>query len=88
MAGGRGVSACAAFWLALADFAAKYKYFFGPNGIPAMGRSLCYRAAAPVPLLMAAQDGSSGVSVGEARRARYLTWGFLVRNGAYRIAAT
>lgn len=67
---------------ALADFAAKYKYFFGPNGIPAMGRSLCYRAAAPVPLLMAAQDGSSSVSAGEARRALDLTWSFLVRNGA------
>ena len=67
---------------ALAAFAAKYKYFFGPNGIPAMGRSICYRAAAPVPLLMAAQDDTGSVSAGEARRAMDLTWSFLVRNGA------
>lgn len=67
---------------ALARFAARYKYFFGPNGIPAMGRSVCYRGAAPAPLLAAALDGSGAVSVGEARRALDLTWGFLVRNGA------
>jgi hypothetical protein len=67
---------------ALSEFSSSFKYFFGPHGIPILGRSVCYRGGAPAPLIMASVDGAGGVSSGEARRALDLTWSFLVRHGA------
>ena len=64
------------------DFIASYKHFFGPQGHPAMGRSVCYRMAAPVPLLTAQVLAPGAVSKGEAMRALDLTWSLFVGRGA------
>lgn len=67
---------------ALAEFVADYKYFFGPQGFPIMGRSACYRMAAPVPLVFAQATHPDLVTPGEARRALDATWQFFIRRGA------
>jgi len=67
---------------ALAEFAVNYKHFFGPQGFPIMGRSACYRMAAPVPLVFAQEDHPLLVSPGEARRALDVTWQYFIRRGA------
>jgi hypothetical protein len=64
------------------DFAAKFKYFFGPNGFPIMGRSVCYRIAAPAALVSASFLDPELVTPGEARRALDLAWRYFIRNGA------
>lgn len=66
----------------LAQFCAVYRYFFGPEGFPIMGRSACYRMAAPVPLVFAQESHPCVVSAGEARRALDVTWQYFVRRGA------
>jgi hypothetical protein len=66
----------------LAAFVASYKYFFGPRGFPIMGRSVCYRMAAPVPLVFAQAGHGDIVSPGEARRALDVTWQYFIGNGA------
>jgi hypothetical protein len=65
-----------------ADFVASYKHFFGPQGQPLMGRSVCYRMAAPVPLLTAQVLAPGAVSKGEAMRALDLTWSLFIARGA------
>jgi hypothetical protein len=67
---------------AQSEFTGFYKYFFGPQGQPPMGRSVCYRMAAPVPLLTAAALAPEAVSKGEAMRALDLTWSVFLRRGA------
>jgi len=67
---------------AMAEFAADYKHFFGPSGFPIMGRSVCYRMAAPVPLVFAQVDHPLVVTPGEARRALDVTWQYFIRRGA------
>lgn len=64
------------------NFAASYRYFFGPCGFPVMGRSACYRMAAPAPLVQAAALGDGGITIGEARRALDHTWRWFIRHGA------
>lgn len=64
------------------QFVGRYKSFFGPHGFPIMGRSVCYRMAAPVPLIQAQALGDNGVTAGEARRAFNLTWRWFIRKGA------
>ena len=66
----------------LAAFAAQYRYFIGPQGFPIMGRSACYRMAAPVALVFAQAAHPEVVSPGEARRAVDVTWQYFIRNGA------
>jgi hypothetical protein len=67
---------------AQAEFTGFYKHFFGPQGQPPMGRSVCYRMAAPVPLLTATALAPEAVSKGEAMRALDLTWSVFIRRGA------
>jgi len=67
---------------AQAEFAAFYKHLFGPQGHPEMGRSVCYRMAAPVPLLTAQALAPHAVSRGEAMRALDLTWSVFIGRGA------
>lgn len=64
------------------DFVGFYKHFFGPQGHPMMGRSVCYRMAAPVPLLTAQVLAPQAVSKGEAMRAMDLTWSVFAQRGA------
>ncbi len=66
----------------LAEFAGFYKHLFGPHGVPLMGHSLCYRLAAPAPLLAASLVAPAEVSPGEAMRALDATWSYYVPRGA------
>ncbi len=67
----------------LADFVAKFRYFFTPEGVPFFGRSACYRLAASAPLLAAVDQGSDAIAVGEARRAFHCNLRYFISNGAF-----
>jgi hypothetical protein len=64
------------------DFAKNYKYFFSTDGIPMIGRSVCYRMATPAPLIAAAIKKSENVSPGLARRALDCVWKYFIEKGA------
>jgi hypothetical protein len=64
------------------EFAAAFRFFFGPWGFPILGRSLCYRAAAPAPLVQVQARDPGCVSPAQARRALDLTWRHFIRFGA------
>ena len=66
------------------EFLAAYKHLFGPMGLPIMGRSVCYRIAAPAPLVLGQSTDPDCVTPGEARRALDLTWRYFVAHGAVR----
>lgn len=66
----------------LRAFCDNYRYFFSPNGVPMFGRSLCYRMAAPTPLVIAAQVAPDLITPGLGRRALDAVWGYFVRSGA------
>lgn len=69
---------------AQAAFVDTYRHLLGPQGHPLMGRSSCYRMAAPAPLLANALSGPkpSVVSIGEALRSLDTTWSWFIRHGA------
>jgi hypothetical protein len=69
---------------ALREFLAVYRHFIGPAGLPMLGRSACYRMAAPAPLIQGLAVAGSGVSPGEARRALDVVWQYFLRRGAVR----
>jgi hypothetical protein len=64
------------------EFLKFYRYFFSKNGFPAMGRSLCYRMAAPAPILTGTLLAPEVVSPGFAYQALDLTWRFFVQQDA------
>lgn len=67
----------------LQTFAGNYKYFFSTKGIPLFGRSLCYRLAAPAPLLFAVYFSEGKTIPPElARRALDTTWAHFIKQGA------
>lgn len=66
----------------LSEFADRYRYFFTPQGLPFFGRSLCYRLAAAVPLLAAADLQLNSVSLGQAKRAFKTNLHYFIRQGA------
>ena len=66
----------------LAEFAGFYKHLFSPHGVPLMGHSLCYRLAAPAPLVAASLVVPTAVSPGEAMRALDATWSYYLARGA------
>lgn len=59
-----------------------YHHLMGPSGFPILGRSVCYRVAAPAPLVAAALEGTPSVPPGMARRALDRTWAHFIRHGA------
>jgi hypothetical protein len=67
---------------AFREFVSVYRYFIGPAGFPMMGRSTCYRMAAPVPLVLAQEQYGDVVSPGEARRALDVIWCHFIANGS------
>jgi hypothetical protein len=69
------------------EFAVPFRYFFGPWGFPILGRSVCYRAAAPAPLVQVQGSDGDCVTPGQARRALDLTWRHFIRYGAVRDGA-
>lgn len=68
----------------MARFAQQLLHLFGPNGMPAMGRSMCYRLAATAPLIQQSALSPSPIDPRQARRALDLTWRFFLANGAAR----
>jgi hypothetical protein len=69
---------------AAAEFLEVYRFLIGPEGFPVMGRSVCYRMAAPAPLVAGHGSHPGIVSAGEARRALDATWTHFIRRGALR----
>jgi len=61
-------------------FIATYRYFIGPAGLPILGRSVCYRMAAPAPLIFGQQLFPHLISPGEARRGLDVIWGYFIRH--------
>jgi hypothetical protein len=66
----------------LKEFVGNYKYFFSPEGIPIMGRSIGIRMAAPAPLLGASINMPETVSPGLAQRALDCVWCYFIAKGA------
>ncbi|HMN80433.1 MAG TPA: DUF2264 domain-containing protein [Burkholderiaceae bacterium] len=66
------------------ELAGFFKHLFGPRGYPMMGRSSCYRMAAPTPLVIATALAPQAVSPGEAMRALDLNWSYFMQRGALR----
>jgi hypothetical protein len=71
---------------AMRAFVATFPYLLGPKGIPILGRSVCYRMAAPAPLvaaaLPAASPDSAHVDPGLARHALDDVWSYFIAHGA------
>jgi hypothetical protein len=64
------------------QFLTTYPYLIGPRGFPILGRSVCYRMAAPVPLLFGQDTDPEEISPGEARRALDATWTYFIQRHA------
>jgi hypothetical protein len=65
-------------------FLESYRFLIGPNGVPMLGRSICYRIAVATPLVLGHREHSAVVSAGEARRALDVTWRYFLAHGAVR----
>jgi hypothetical protein len=65
---------------ARSEFVTSYRYLMTPQGIPILGRSVCYRMAAPVPLILD-QFGTKKIDPTEARRAFDSTWQYFISHG-------
>ncbi len=66
----------------LKKFLQNYVYLLSPQGLPILGRSICYRMAASAPLIAAHLQDSDLVDGGLARRAFDSTWNYFIRKGA------
>lgn len=66
----------------LQAFSSDYPYLIGTNGIPIMGRSVCYRLAAAAPLIFSQAINQRPVSSGVAKRALDATWQYFIQHGA------
>jgi hypothetical protein len=64
------------------QFLEGYRYLIGPAGFPVMGRSICYRMAAPVPLIFGSRTDPKQIPPGEGRRALNATWSYFIQRGA------
>ncbi|CAN5142724.1 hypothetical protein BH24PSE2_BH24PSE2_05180 [soil metagenome] len=64
------------------EFVDFYRHLMTPQGFPVLGRSVCYRTAAPVPLVIAAIEEPELIPPGEARRALETTWRYFIERGA------
>lgn len=64
------------------EFVEFYKYLFSRNGFPMMGRSVCYRAAAPAPIVAGAILSPEVISPGLALNALDSTWKYFIENNA------
>jgi hypothetical protein len=71
----------------LRDSALLTAYLIGPQGVPILGRSVCYRTAIPVPLLAGIEVEGAPVTPGVARRALDAVWSYFVAHGSLRNGA-
>ncbi|MFC6669012.1 DUF2264 domain-containing protein [Marinobacterium aestuariivivens] len=66
---------------AIQQFSAWYQYLFTDSGVVLFGRSLCYRMATPVPLLIAAELNPREFSAGMALAALDNCWRYFILQG-------
>lgn len=59
-------------------------HLIGPNGIPILGRSVCYRTAVSVPVVADTLIDGSAASLGRGRRALDVVWRYFVAHGCLR----
>jgi hypothetical protein len=67
---------------AFREFVTVYRSLISPDGLPMLGRSACYRMAAPAPLIFAHESLPDVVSPGVAKRALDVVWQHFIRHGA------
>ena len=68
----------------LKKFSSELIYLVGPNGIPIMGRSICYRMAVVAPIVLDQMSAQPSLSSGVARRSLRVTWSYFIKNkGVY-----
>jgi len=72
---------------ALGKSAALTAHLIGPQGIPIMGRSICYRTAVPVPVLAAEFLQHPDEPPGRGLRALDAVWRYFIDHGAIRDGA-
>lgn len=65
---------------AVSEFSGAYLYFFSTEGFPIFGRSLSYRTALPLPLIVNVLI--NGKNAESARRALEVTWSHFIKNDA------
>ncbi len=65
---------------ARSHFVSSYRFLMTPEGFPILGRSVCYRMAAPAPLILTQFD-THHVDAAEARRALDTTWRYFIQHG-------
>ncbi len=63
------------------------QYLISPQGIPIMGRSICYRTAVPVPLIAATFLGPEKFPAGRALRGLDVVWRYFVAHNSLRDGA-
>ena len=56
-------------------------HLVGPNGVPMMGRSQCYRMAIPAPVVIQSALEDPAIHPGQARRALDVVWRYFVERG-------
>ncbi|MCB4811363.1 DUF2264 domain-containing protein [Methylovorus menthalis] len=66
----------------LQAFLSNYQYLIGTHGIPIMGRSACYRLAAPAPLIFGQSIDQQSISSGVAKRSLDATWQYFIQQSA------
>jgi hypothetical protein len=71
----------------LAQSAWLTSHLIAPNGIPILGRSICYRTAIPVPVIADTFIDGAAASQGRGRRALDAVWRYFVANGSLRNGA-
>lgn len=69
---------------AFREFVTSYPYLISPKGLPMLGRSACYRMAAPAPFIFAQAVCPELVSPGLARRALDVVWQYFIQHEAVR----
>ena len=62
------------------EFVEFYKYLFSGEGFPMMGRSVCYRVAAPAPIIAGAVLSPDIIPTGLALNALDSTWKYFILN--------
>ncbi len=70
---------------AMVDFCAWYQYLFTDQGVVLFGRSLCYRMAAPAPLLMASELSPGQYPSGVALTALDSCWRYFISQGGVQL---
>lgn len=64
------------------EFVEFYKYLFSSNGFPIMGRSVCYRLAAPAPIVAGSILSPNIIPPGVALNALDSTWRYFIENNS------